>query len=196
MTNDQKIEAYSLIMEFMGIGPRMVSPDRYSISKRPWFTTIKDTPEQCIESAAASDGLKYFSSWDALMPVIEKIYEAGFDTEEALMVRDGLVELNITNTVYKIVEFIKAHTKATEPKPRLKLYEVKVTEKYSGTHYVYAHSEDEASEISAESEFETGGIEYIDHDAKEAKSVIGGEWAFIKDPDGNIVTELIETIEN
>lgn len=73
MTNDQKIEAYTLIMGFMNIIPRMVSPGRYSISDIPWYTTIQNTPEKCIESVALSDGLKYFSSWDQILPLYDEV---------------------------------------------------------------------------------------------------------------------------
>jgi hypothetical protein len=100
MTNKQKIETYTLIMDFMGTGPRMISPDRYSISKTPWYNTIQDTPEQCIESAALSDGLNYLSSWDAIMPVIEKIEKTNEATIEIHSKNLVVVSYNQTSHKY------------------------------------------------------------------------------------------------
>lgn len=59
------------IMEYMGIKPRMESPDIYSLSDTPFFTTRTSTPEEAIENYA--NYAKYDTSWDWLKPVIDKI---------------------------------------------------------------------------------------------------------------------------
>ena len=56
------------------------------------------------------ENMKFQTSWDWLMPVIEKIYkERGLDDEIVLMIRDSVAELNIESTYKFIVEFIKEH---------------------------------------------------------------------------------------
>ena len=56
------------------------------------------------------ENMKFQTSWDWLMPVIEKIYkERGLDDEIVLMIRDSVAELNIESTYKFIVEFIKEY---------------------------------------------------------------------------------------
>jgi hypothetical protein len=50
--------------------------------------------------------LQYRTSWDWLMPVIEKIYQLGLDNESALLVRDAVAEANLDSTYQAVVEFI------------------------------------------------------------------------------------------
>lgn len=107
MTNKQKIEAYRLILNFMDIRPRLISPDVYGLSNSPWFSTIEDTPEQCIESAAISDGFNYFSSWDAIMPVVETCYHNGSDGNEIGDITHALLDVNLKAVLAAVIEFIK-----------------------------------------------------------------------------------------
>ena len=65
-TNSNKV-----IMEYMGIKPKMESPDIYTLSDSPFFSTRTSTPEQAIEDYAKYS--KYATSWDWLKPVIDKI---------------------------------------------------------------------------------------------------------------------------
>ena len=51
----------------------------------------------------------YDSSWDWLMPVVQKIYQLGLDNESALLVRDAVTEANLDNTYQAVVEFIKTY---------------------------------------------------------------------------------------
>lgn len=60
-----------LIMQFMGVKPRLISPDVYGLSDTPWFACTHPTPEQCMISYAEYS--KYDSSLDWLHPVILKI---------------------------------------------------------------------------------------------------------------------------
>jgi hypothetical protein len=52
---------------------------------------------------------KFHTSWDWLMPVVEKIYQLGLDNESALLVRDAVAEANIEETYRAVVEFIKEY---------------------------------------------------------------------------------------
>jgi len=62
---------YKLIVEFMGLKPTLVNPDCYSLSKQPWLSVTGSTPEKVIQDFCKSTS--YHSSWDWLMPVVEKI---------------------------------------------------------------------------------------------------------------------------
>lgn len=80
-----------------------------------------------ISVGYGSDELQYNSSWDWLMPVVDKIFKSqyldlGYDsyqTEEALSIADCLAWNKGIETTYKaVVEFIKWYTK--QPPPDLK----------------------------------------------------------------------------
>jgi hypothetical protein len=51
----------------------------------------------------------YDTSWDWLMPVVQKIYQLELDNEGALLVRDAVAEANRNNTHQAVVEFIKIY---------------------------------------------------------------------------------------
>tara|TARA_R110000751_G_scaffold73213_1_gene148187 strand:- start:1099 stop:1371 length:273 start_codon:yes stop_codon:yes gene_type:complete len=55
--------------------------------------------------------LLYHTSWDWLMPVVEKIYQLELDNEGALLVRDAVAEANLNNTYQAVVEFIEWYNK-------------------------------------------------------------------------------------
>lgn len=71
------IESNKLIAEFMGITPRLESPDVYSYSDQPFFTVREYTAEAVMSAIAGY--VKYHSSYDWLMPVVEKIEGLGHD---------------------------------------------------------------------------------------------------------------------
>jgi hypothetical protein len=60
-----------LLAEFMGLKPKLESPDVYSYSDMPFFSVRESCPEKVME--AISKYVKYDSSWDWLMEVVEKI---------------------------------------------------------------------------------------------------------------------------
>ena len=54
-----------------------------------------------------TDTLYFNSSWDWLMPVVEKIYnEEGLDNELVLVVRDSVAEINLKNTYDSIIDYL------------------------------------------------------------------------------------------
>jgi hypothetical protein len=62
----ETIQGNKLIAQFMGILPDVYNPERYVSST--WPDTIFATPSE----------MRYHSSWDWLMPVVEKIEAEGF----------------------------------------------------------------------------------------------------------------------
>ena len=59
-----------------------------------------------------TDTLYFDTSWDWLMPVVEKIYrDRGLDDEIILMIRNSIAELNLESMYKAVVEFIKQYNK-------------------------------------------------------------------------------------
>ena len=103
------LEGNKLIIEFMGIKPRLDAPDSYSWSDSPFFYCNERTPEKVMDAICKYS--KYHTSWDWLMPVAEKcvcqITDA--DEEERLFaqIHDALWAFNIKAVWLAVVEFIK-----------------------------------------------------------------------------------------
>ena len=53
--------------------------------------------------------LQYHTSWDWLMPVVNKCMQTGDNTDEWDALCDALSTVNITNTYDAVVEFIKKY---------------------------------------------------------------------------------------
>lgn len=71
MTKKEILDSNRIIAEFMGLRPKMISPDQYSWSDGPTFYTENDTPEKVMDDIV--EYAKYHTSWDWLMPVVIKI---------------------------------------------------------------------------------------------------------------------------
>tara|TARA_R110000787_G_scaffold36651_5_gene93402 strand:+ start:3404 stop:3679 length:276 start_codon:yes stop_codon:yes gene_type:complete len=84
-----------LIAEFMGMN--YGDPNDNSVM-------IQMTPQG--NEVVPINSMEYHSSWDWLMPVVEKIYQLGLDNESALLVRDAVAEANLDSTYKAVVEFI------------------------------------------------------------------------------------------
>lgn len=89
-TNYETQENNKIIAEFMGLKPRLISPDVYGYSDGTFFSCTHDTPEKVVESI--SKYVKYHSDWNWLMQVVEKI--------EAL-----LAEVEIRNQQTRIIGY-------------------------------------------------------------------------------------------
>ena len=103
-----------LIVEFMGIKPKMESPDVYTYSDMPFFSCRENTPEKVVK--AFTEYSKYHTSWDWLMPVVRKIVEISCDETDKCDVFMSNEYNSILDTIplaiiedsYKVViEFIK-----------------------------------------------------------------------------------------
>ena len=117
-TNTETQENNKIIAEFMGVKPRLISPDVYGYSDSPFFNCIHDTPEKVIESI--SKYVKYHSDWNWLMPVIQEIgnrtgYELCMHLEYSYWNNSGNDATgseyggyeNIASIHYAVVSFIK-----------------------------------------------------------------------------------------
>ena len=68
------------IVRFMGLKPKMESPDVYTYSDGVFFSVRENNPEKVMESIIKY--VKYHLSWDWLMPVIGKISSNCEEPEE------------------------------------------------------------------------------------------------------------------
>ncbi len=94
--NDNK-----LICEFMG--GNIIGLDDVRQNNRPLISSA---------DGYTLDELKYHTSWDWLMPVIDSIYIMGIDAQESKEIQDimdGLVGANFPHTYKAVVEFIKTN---------------------------------------------------------------------------------------
>ncbi len=67
-----------LLAEFMGVFDNIrETEDIYSWNDAPFFYTTENSKEKVIENI--SNYVKYFYSWDWLMPVVYKIEELGYE---------------------------------------------------------------------------------------------------------------------
>lgn len=77
------------------------------------FMGIKSTNGLVFQDANTKEfhSIKYHTSWDWLMPVVEKCMRTGDNTDEWDTLYNALSTLNITNTYKAVVEFIKQYNK-------------------------------------------------------------------------------------
>jgi hypothetical protein len=69
------MEKNKLIAEFMGVKPIMESPNVYSYVDSPFISIREDNPEKVMEGIG--EYVKYHTSWDWLMPVLNVIEKMG-----------------------------------------------------------------------------------------------------------------------
>jgi len=107
-------ESNKLIAEFMGVKPRMESPDVYTFNDGIFFSCRENNPEKVMDAIAKYS--KYHTSWDWLMPVIGKILDISFqdegDAEDFYSIRDCIPDIN--HTYRSVVEFIKKYNQNEE----------------------------------------------------------------------------------
>jgi hypothetical protein len=70
------LENNKIIAQFMGLAPRLVSPDVYEYSDSPFISIREDNPEKVMEGIVKY--AKYNTDWNWLMPVVERIESMGF----------------------------------------------------------------------------------------------------------------------
>jgi len=101
------MENNRLIVEFMGLKPKLISPDVYGISMPPWIAVTGDTPEKIMDDFCKST--RYHFSWNWLMPVIEKMNNTGdaWDEYSISHLAVCLVSVDIQATYNEVVKFIK-----------------------------------------------------------------------------------------
>ena len=69
------MESNRIIAHFMGVRPKMESPDVYTYKDGVFFMVREDNPEKVMDAIVGYS--KYHSSWDWLMPVLDKIEKNG-----------------------------------------------------------------------------------------------------------------------
>jgi len=102
-----------LIAEFMGVHDEIsldsIAGNIHSWSDAPFFYITEDSKEKVMEGITKYS--KYHTSWDWLMPVVQKCYK----TESHYVPFDNLVDavstLDLGGTYKAVVEFIKTHVK-------------------------------------------------------------------------------------
>jgi hypothetical protein len=65
------IENNIILNEFVGLRPKLESPDVYTFAKMPFFSCRHYTPEEVIKSIA--EYTKYDQDWNLIMDVVKKI---------------------------------------------------------------------------------------------------------------------------
>ena len=81
------MESNRIICEFMGLRPKMYSPDSYGYRDGVFFSTHDSNPEKVMDSIVGY--AKYHTSWDWLMTVVDKIERIVFDEENSFNVTIG-----------------------------------------------------------------------------------------------------------
>jgi hypothetical protein len=92
--NDNK-----LIAEFMGFQKTDIG---WYESNDEWFIGLSNSGNTFDEYELSFD-----TSWDWLMPVVEKCYHNGADENNIGDITHALLDCNIDNTYQAVVEFIK-----------------------------------------------------------------------------------------
>ena len=69
------MESNRIIAHFMGLRPKMESPDVYTYNDGLMFTVREDNPEKVMEAIVRY--AKYHNDWNWLMPVLDKIEKNG-----------------------------------------------------------------------------------------------------------------------
>ncbi len=91
-----------IIAQFMGLRPKLESPDVYSFSDSPWFVTRGSDPEKIMDDIA--NYAKYHSDWNWLMEVINRIegiwIESETSQDTATVLIDGSFCQIYTNGTY------------------------------------------------------------------------------------------------
>jgi hypothetical protein len=94
MKTNEILQGNRILAEFMGLKPGYNSyTKKYNWGDGIFFMTDGDTIEEVMDAIAGY--AKYHSSWDWLMPVVEKIEALGYDVEigsQYVRIDDGLDE--------------------------------------------------------------------------------------------------------
>ena len=92
-----------LIAEFMGVN--VITLDDVRKNKNPYFSSADGYLE---------DDLKYHTSWDKLMPVVERCYHNGAEENEVGDITHALLDCNRDHLYISVVKFIKTYNDETE----------------------------------------------------------------------------------
>lgn len=113
MTKEEIIEGSKLIAEFMGyVNVRSVKEyPSYRIPEHSYEVNTFDGNTETIDTFDLNWDLCFHSSWDWLMPVVEKCFQAYDSVEDnssnhQFKLNDALIEINIFSLWKAVIEFI------------------------------------------------------------------------------------------
>ena len=110
------MENNKLIAEFMGLYDEIsldsIAGNIHSWSDAPFFYITEDSKEKVMEGI--TEYSKYHTSWDWLMPVIEKCLDVSNDDNIEGFYSIQNVVPNIEATYRAVVEFIKEYNRTTD----------------------------------------------------------------------------------
>tara|TARA_R110000803_G_scaffold16197_3_gene44440 strand:- start:1151 stop:1480 length:330 start_codon:yes stop_codon:yes gene_type:complete len=101
------VESNMIIAEFMGGEVKKVSP-----LFTPSHQMIDTENMDCyisLNKLTRPQALRYKSSWDWLMPVVERCYHNGAEENEVGDITHALLDCNRDHLYISVVEFIKLH---------------------------------------------------------------------------------------
>lgn len=117
MKTKEIYESDKLIVNFMGIEPKSVIPSIFFWNDAPYYYTSEDTYDKVMNNII--EYVKYSSSFDWLMPVLEKIITTGHKWEIGVIEKRYYCKINefdisygdtVIDAIYiAIVNFIKFH---------------------------------------------------------------------------------------
>ena len=101
-----------LIAEFMGVHDEIsldsIAGNIHSWSDTPFFYITEDSKEKVIEGIAKYS--KYDTSWDWLMPVVQKCFDTQQPEEgQHYFINESLLTMDIEVVYDRVVEFIKTY---------------------------------------------------------------------------------------
>ena len=102
------MEDNRLIAEFMGLDSQILSTNNiHSWNDAPFYYITEDSKEKVMEGISKYS--KYHTSWDWLMPVVDKCYQNGelhnSYREQVVASLSGVID--IEDTYNSVVDFIK-----------------------------------------------------------------------------------------
>lgn len=100
-------ENNKLIAEFMGaVGSPMYNPIEWDIYITGFLDV--DANHENAQHFYKPNEMKYHSSWDWLMPVVERCYQCDFEEggDLHMMLNDAIMTINIKEVYKVVVEFI------------------------------------------------------------------------------------------
>ena len=105
MTQNTVYHTNKLIAEFMGYKPNTPEDDRYF--NMPDRYHHYDGLNYQISNTCTPDSMQFHSSWDWLMPVVEKIYQTGISGGMMDDYQAALASADIGRVYAEVVKFIK-----------------------------------------------------------------------------------------
>ena len=108
-------------MEFMGIRPKLESPDVYTWNDGVFFSVREDTPDKVVEAMERYLEDKYKSDWNWLMGVVRRVVEhcleddGLFLSDQYSSILDTVSLANIEDSYNVVLDFIEYYNRLKCP---------------------------------------------------------------------------------